>query len=391
MTSRVSYLVAGLLGAAVILSQAIPASAQVRPAPKADKPGAKAKDQPMTPKAKPQEPPRVTRKPPAPDAKDDAKDRAKDAKDDAKDRAKDVKGDAKDRAKDTKDDAKDRAKDAKDDVKDRAKDTRDDVKDRAKDAKDDVKDRAKDTKDDVKDRAKDTRDDVKDRAKDAKDDAKERAKGFGDDVRDRPKATGEGAKDRGNAQAKKFDASKVKAEDVGLTFKEADKGLQISNIERNSVLASSGFQTGDQIVSINGQSVARQADFFNYLFAPGVTGRVPVVYLRDGVRDTVYLRPTTIIRDYERVVVDDRNPIRDFGLVLDGRNDGRLIVDRVIRDSRADHAGIKVDDEILAVNDRDVDSRDELARMLDKYEGEPIDMEVRRDRTAKVLEVKVLR
>jgi len=388
MTSRLNYLVAGLLGVAMVLGQASVASAQDRPAPKADKPGAKAKES-MPPKAKgqPQGTPRVTGKPPVPDAKDDAKDRAKDVKKDAKD----AKDDVKERAKDTKDEAKDRAKDAKDDVKDRTKDTRDDVKDRAKDTKDDLKDRSKDARDDVKDRTKDAREDAKDRAKDTRDETKDRAKGFGDDVRNRPKATGDDAKGRNNVQAKKFDASKAKAEDVGLAFKEADKGLQISNIESNSLFVDSGFRTGDQIVSINGQNVARQADFFSYLFAPGVTGRVPVVFLRDGAQQTVYLRPTTIIRDYERVVVDDRNPIREFGLVLDGRNDGRLMVDRVIRDSRADHAGIKVDDEILAVNDRDVDSRDELARMLDKYEGEPIEMEVRRDRAAKVLEVKVLR
>jgi len=378
MTSRLNYLVAGLLGVAMVLSQASMASAQDRPAPnKADKPGAKVKE-PMPPKAKgqPQGTPRVTRKPPVPDVKDDAKDRAKDVKKDAKD---------------VKDDVKDRAKDAKDDAKDRAKDTRDDAKDRAKDAKDDVKDRTRDARDDGKDRAKDARDDAKDRAKDTRDDTKNRAKGLGDDARDRPKVAGDGAKGRNNAQGKKFDAAKAKAEDVGLAFKEADKGLQISNIESNSLFADSGFRTGDQIVSINGQNVARQADFFSYLFAPGVTGRVPVTVLRDGVRETVYLRPSTIIRDYERVVVDDRNPIREFGLVLDSRNDGRLMVDRVIRDSRADQAGIKVDDEILAVNDRDMDSRDELARTLDKYHGEPIEMEVRRDRTAKVLEVSALR
>jgi predicted metalloprotease with PDZ domain len=210
---------------------------------------------------------------------------------------------------------------------------------------------------------------------------------------DQPKPDKPDAKDRGKEgrQSRKFDASKVKTEELGVSFKEGDKGLRISNIENNSVFIDSGFRSGDEIVSINGRNVTRQADFVSYLFAPGVTGRVPVIVLRDGVRETVYLRPTTIIRDYERVVVDDRNPIREFGLVLDGRNDGRLIVDRVIRDSRADHAGIKVDDEILAVNDRDVESRDELARLLDKFENERIDMEVRRERTAKVIEVEVLR
>jgi len=328
MTNRWNFLAAAVLGVAVVFSQAA-TQAQVRP------------------KAKAKEPPRVTQKPvtpnPAPDAKD-VKDAAKDAKDAAKDRAKDARDDAKDAA-------KDRAKDARDD---RAKDARDDAKDRAKDARDDAKDAAKD-------RAKNAKNDVKDRANDAK-------------------------------AARKFDASNVKVDDLGLAFKEADKGITVSNVDKNSVFVNSGLRSGDQIVSINGQNVVRQNDFVRYLFASGVTGRVPVIVMRGGAQQTVYMRPTTIIRDYERVVVDDRrDPIRDFGLVLDNRYHDRLLVDRVVKDSRADRAGIKVDDEILAVNDRDVESRTELARVLEKYEGEQVDMEVRRDRAAQVIEVKTIR
>ena len=85
------------------------------------------------------------------------------------------------------------------------------------------------------------------------------------------------------------------------------------------------------------------------------------------------------------------NPVRDFGLVIDGRNDDRLYVERVLKDSRADQAGIQVDDEILAVNEQPAEKWDDLARLLEKYEGERIDMEVRRDREAKLIEVKTLR
>jgi len=354
MTNRWNLALAAACGITVLLSQ-VAAQAQVRP-------GAKAKVEEKSA-------PRVTKKPVTPD---DAKDRGKDAKDEGKDRAKD----AKDRVKDARDDVKDRTKDAKEDVKDRAKDAKDDTRDRAKDSKD----RAKDAKDDVKDRAGDAKDDVKDRVKDRAKDAKDTAKDARDDAK------------KGARQARKFDAAKVKTDDLGITLKEADKSVTVSNVTNDSVLANAGFRTGDHIVSVDGQNVVRQSDFVNYLFTQNSSGRIPVVVMRDGSRSTIYVRPTTIIRDYERVVVDDhRNPIRDFGLVLDDRNDGRLIVDRVIRDTRADHAGIKVDDEILAVNDRDLDSRKELANLLEKYEGERIDMEVRRDREAKVLEVKTIR
>jgi len=408
MMKKYLSLCALCVSGAFLLAQT--ASGQAPPAaPKAkdkDKPAAKAKDKPGSKDTgKPGDTPRVTRKPVTPDdakdARDGAKDRAKDARDDAKDRAKDAKDDAKDRTKD----AKDRAKDTRDDVKDRAKDakdtakdTRDDAKDRAKDARDDVKDRAKDTKDpakdrakDAKDTAKDTRDDVKDRAKD-KDTAKDRAKDARDDAEDVAKDSKDSK--AGSKQARKFDAEKVKPADLGLSFKDADDGIAISSVEKNSVFVDSGFRSGDRIVSVNGQNITRQNDFISYLFAPDVVrvGRVPVVVMRGGARETIYVQPATIIRNYETVVYDGRrNPVREFGLVVDGRNDDHVYVERVIKDSRADHAGIQVDDEILAVNEQQVETRNDLARLLEKYEDERIDMEVRRDREAKLIEVKVIR
>ena len=45
----------------------------------------------------------------------------------------------------------------------------------------------------------------------------------------------------------------------------------------------------------------------------------------------------------------------------------------------------------MAVNEQQVETRNDLARLLEKYEGERIDMEVDRDRQAKVIEVHVLR
>jgi C-terminal processing protease CtpA/Prc len=417
MTKYYLSLCALCVSGAVLLSQT--ASAQVAPG----QPGGKDKSAPKAkgnPASKPGDARRETRKPAVPDntkdTRDTAKDRAKDAKDTAKDRTKDARDTAKDTAKDARDTAKDRtkdardtAKDAKDDVKDRAKDardtakdTRDDVKDRAKDARDTAKDRTKD----ARDTAKDTRDDVKDRAKDARDTAKDRTK----DARDTAKDTRDDAKDRAKdgrdtkdvardskdsgKQARKFDTEKVKTSDLGLSLKDSDDGITISNVEKNSVFVDSGFRSGDQIVSINGRNISRQSDFVSYLFAPDVVsvGRVPVVVMRNGVRDTIYIEPRTIIRNYETVTYSDRrNPVREFGLVVDGRDDDRVYVERVIKGSRAEHAGIQVDDLILAINEQPVETPRDLGRLLEKYEGERIDMEIDRDRQAKVIEVNVLR
>lgn len=334
------------VGAAALVGQT--ASAQVAP------PQPRAKDTPA-PRLKGTPARRDVRKPTIPDD-------AKDVRDAAKDRAKDARDDAKDRAKEARDDAKDRA-DAREDARDRVKERREDANDRAQDRRDDARDNAKDRREGARDR----RDDAKDVARDSKDAAR---------------------------QARKFDVEKVKTSDLGVSFKDADDGIAVSNIERNSVFVDSGFRSGDQIVSINGRNISRQSDFVSYLFAPDVVrvGRVPIVVMRGGVRETVYVQPATIIRNYETVVYSGRrNAVRDFGLVVDGRDDDRVYVERVLRDSRADQAGIQVDDLILAINEQPVETPTDLRRLLEKYEGERIDIEIDRNKEAKVLEVEVLR
>lgn len=282
-----------------------------------------------------------------------------------------------------KDDIRDRTKPARRDAKDRTRETRGDAEDRTRDAGDEAEDKARDRTRPRRGEAGDA--DARDTdARDARDtDAPDRA---GDD---RPA----GKSARGDAQqARKFDVEKVQVNDLGLKLEEADEGIAVSNIERNSVFTDAGFRSGDQIVSINGQNIRRQNDFVRYLFAPDVVrvGRVPVIVMRDGTRETVYVQPARIIRSYETIVYQGRsNPIREFGLVVDTHNDDRVYVERVIKDSRADHAGISVDDEIVAVNEQEVETRDDLAHLLEKYEAERVEMEVRREREAKVIDVDI--
>jgi len=282
----------------------------------------------------------------------------------------------------TPDAARDRAKDARDTAKDRAKDATKD-KDTAKDA---AKDRAKDTaKDPAKDRAKDT-------AKDARDAAKDRR---GDKPTARDDRKDDKADDKTAAKPdRKFSPDKVKPDDVGLSLKEeSDEGLTISTVHERGPMARVGFQRGDRIVSVNGRRIARQADFFRFLFADDIRDqRVRVIVVRGGREQVVFVEPRVIVRHYETVVVDDDNPIHKFGLVMDNRDgDERLIVRKVIDGSPADRAGIRESDEILAVNDQPVDTRREFARLLTKFEGERLELKIRSDRQAKVIEAEFVR
>lgn len=388
MLKKTALLSAAVLGGALVFSPLV--SAQNAPKTDKDKPNAGKKDAP-----------RETRKPmqPGAGAQDRAKDKAKDARDDkprddkprearkpvqpdrAKDTAKDTAKDARDTAKDTAKDARENAKDSKDTAKKDAKDTRGTAKDTAKDARKD-KPTAKDTAKD-KPTAKD-----KDSAKDSST-AKDSAK----DSRD-PKATADSKKDSDAKASKKFDPKNVKADDIGLSVKESSsEGLTVSSVQENSPIARVGFRQGDRIVSVNGQRISRQADFFTYLFADDVRNdRVKVIVYRDGVEKVVYVEPTVIIREYETVVVDDdRNIIRDFGLVLDDRYEDEVVVRKVFEDSPADRAGVREEDAILAVNEQRVDNRQDLRRLLEKFEGDKLELEVSRQKQAKVVEVEFVR
>lgn len=193
--------------------------------------------------------------------------------------------------------------------------------------------------------------------------------------------------------SQKFDAKNVKVDDLGLSVQESgERGLTVSNISRSGVFADVGFQRNDRIIAVNDQRITRQADFVRYLFVDYVDERrVPVTVLRGDVEEIVYVQPAVLIREYETIVVSDRDPIRNFGVVLDDTERERLFVARVIDDSPADRAGIRRDDEILAVNERVVESRDDLARIIEKFNDETLQVEVRRERQPRVIEVELLR
>jgi colicin import membrane protein len=294
--------------------------------------------------------------------------------------------------------ARESAKGAQDSAKGAAREARDTAKQGTKEARD----TAKGAQDSAKGAAREARDTAKQGTKEARDTAKGAAKG----ARDTAKNAGESAKDAGQtadkntakagakaSDSREFNAESVKVDDLGLSVKESgDQGLLISNISTSGPLARVGFEQNDRIVSVNGQRITRQADFTRYLFADDIRDeRVKVIVLRDDVEEVVYVEPAVIIREYETVVVSDRDPIRDFGIVLDDSAADRLYVAKVIADTPADRAGIRRDDEIVAVNDRATETRDDLALMIEKFEDESLNVEVKRERQAKVIKVEYVK
>ena len=90
----------------------------------------------------------------------------------------------------------------------------------------------------------------------------------------------------------------------GIEFGRAsDRGLIVNNIERNSFYFNSGIRRGDIIVSVHGRPIRSHDDFMRFIILqPGQ--RVPVVVLRDGRRETIYVQYRDMARRYP--VQDER-------------------------------------------------------------------------------------
>lgn len=370
------------------------------------------------------------------DAQKDAKDAAAKQKDAAKEKAKDTTSAAKGAARDAKDasktatkDTQDAARDAKDNAKASAKDAQNAAKDRAKDATRSAKDAAKSTTKDAKETAEDLSDDADPRATDAKDtaktrtgtrtgDARESAKDGTLPARDRRARDARDARDtadddtpaseRANARSTRdsrrdgqrdtanlesdananagFQASNMRAADMGLWFDNSiNDGLMISDVATSGAIAQLGFREGDRIVSVNGQQVAREADFIQYLFANNATSnQVRVVVLRDNREQVITVNPTVFVEEYQYV---DNDPLEHFGVILDDRYDDQLVVWRVIPRSPAFYAGIRAGDVLTSFRGQPLTTRDAFVTTITDLQPGAVPVQVRRNDRVRNLQV----
>ena len=132
----------------------------------------------------------------------------------------------------------------------------------------------------------------------------------------------------------------------------------ISDVSSRGPIAKLGFREGDRIVSVNGQRVAREEDFIQYLLR-GDSRRVKVIVLRDNREETIYVEPAVLIDDREYMEVD---PLERFGIIVDDRYDDRIVVWRIIPRSPAYYAGFRPGDVIVKFGDRPYRTRTEFER-----------------------------
>ena len=131
-----------------------------------------------------------------------------------------------------------------------------------------------------------------------------------------------------------------------------------------------GWQTGDQILSVNNKSVTNMMDVAQTaMFRGGET--VEVVLVREGLdgQTTRYLSPT------QPEIIDDDFPLPRFGVM----HFQTVLINGVVEGSPADEAGILPGDIILAANGRRVDVSSFTETVQATPDGDPLIALIERD------------
>lgn len=184
-----------------------------------------------------------------------------------------------------------------------------------------------------------------------------------------------------------FNAQRVRSADFGLWFNRAsdNKGLVISDVGTTGAVAKLGFDEGDRIIMVNGQKVASENEFVQYLLADDVRSkRVEVVVFRGGQEQMVYVQPSVLVKEYTTITVD---PLEAYGLIIDDRYTDRIVIWRVIPRSPAYYAGIQPGDVITVFNGNNVTTVGALRASVRAASPGNVSMSVSRSSKVRVYQI----
>jgi C-terminal processing protease CtpA/Prc len=159
----------------------------------------------------------------------------------------------------------------------------------------------------------------------------------------------------------------------------ASRGLTINSVVRNSIFYRSGLRDGDIIVSYNRHPIRRQDDFARFVvYQPGQ--RIPVVVLRNGREETIYVV-------YENDVAQSRSSAQVyFGAEFDPQASDLAVIIRVDEGSPADRAGLQRDDVVLSLNDERVSNGQDAMQVIGSMNpGQRLEVEFSRHARTEVV------
>jgi len=161
-------------------------------------------------------------------------------------------------------------------------------------------------------------------------------------------------------------------------FLAGEKGLApvVGMVEQNSLAADAGFEVGMEITAVNGvatdtwNAVSRQ--LFGFI---GSTGEVPftVVYADSTLGTELRVSVDRWLRDAQ-----EPSPLRDLGISPPFELDS-LNLANVFEDGAGYEAGLRVGDQLLAINDQTIEHVGEFVDQVANSAGVTVVLDVQRD------------
>jgi regulator of sigma E protease len=161
-------------------------------------------------------------------------------------------------------------------------------------------------------------------------------------------------------------------------FLAGEKGLApvVGMVEQNSLAADAGFEVGMEITAVNGVAIdtwnAVSRQLFGFI---GSTGEVPftVVYADSTLSTELRVSVDRWLRDAQ-----EPSPLRDLGISPPFELDS-LNLANVFEDGAGYEAGLRVGDQLLAINDQTIEHVGEFVDQVANSAGVTVVLDVQRD------------
>lgn len=203
---------------------------------------------------------------------------------------------------------------------------------------------------------------------------------------------------------------------LGIVTDENDKGAEITSVSKESAAEKAGLKKGDIITKIGDRKIEDAEDVTEVVRSHKPGDKVAISILRDGKEQKLNAElarwkglkmssyaPARVFERMPNINIDAIAPeVRGFsfdmgrpklGLSIQDTDEGKGVkVLEVDEDGNAAKAGIKEDDVITHLNEKEVNSADEISKMMRENKDKPsVKMQVQRAGKTQNIEVRIPR
>ncbi|MGK5094573.1 trypsin-like peptidase domain-containing protein [Deltaproteobacteria bacterium TL4] len=155
-------------------------------------------------------------------------------------------------------------------------------------------------------------------------------------------------------------------------------GIFLSNVRPDSIADQGGLQAGDIVFRVEGKKLSTTEDLLN--FTQGMEGTARVSVIRDGVKQDVYVEldntnPPGVVKVAGTVatpaaptpvtVVPTLTELEILGMEMSPNTNGGALIGEISLNSVAYAAGLRMNDVIVSVDKKPIDTLDTMNKSLD--------------------------